>query len=80
MNIFLDATIAIPRLDFKENDYSIDCYKIRNIDSPVVQNLLYNLEEEDILKIDNLGILIVKDVSYGKGSNITIICKKLGRK
>jgi hypothetical protein len=75
--MFLEALVIIPVYKGKPNDYDFDCYPITNLNSPMIQRQLEHLDTYDYLKIANLGLLMVKEVAYGKGGRISITCRKV---
>ncbi len=78
-NIFLDATVVIPTWNQVDDNFQLECHKITNLNTPAVQNILFYLEEGDILKIKNLGALLIKDIGYNSNASITITCKRVRR-
>lgn len=76
-NIFLDATIVIATWDHDGETYMFDCHKIKNLNTPAAQSLLFALDEGHFMKIKKIGMLLVKKVGYTKGGGIVIDCKKV---
>lgn len=75
--MFLKATVVVPNADKISTGYAFDAYNIGNLDSPVVQRILMDLEELQYLKVGKLGLLLIREVSYTKLGGILIRCRKV---
>jgi hypothetical protein len=71
--MFFAATILVAKGRVENYDY----YPIGNLESPSVQRRLSEVEEYQYLKIANLGLLFVTDVTYTRVGGIVLTCRKV---